>query len=45
MDHQNEEEKMELSHEPVPGYKTAFYIAVAAGVIYLGIIFFRCFPA
>jgi len=40
MDPKNE--KMVLSHEPVPGYKTAFYIAVATGVIYLGYVFLRC---
>lgn len=32
-------EKMELTHEPVPGYKTAFYIVFALGVLYLGAIF------
>ena len=24
-----------LGHDPVPGYKTAFYVAVALSVIYL----------
>ena len=28
-------EKRILSHEPVPGYRPAFYITVAAGVAYL----------
>ncbi|MBF0201612.1 MAG: hypothetical protein HQK66_09925 [Desulfamplus sp.] len=28
-----------LGHEPVPGYKSAFYIAVALSVIYLIIAF------
>jgi len=32
------EEKMELRHEPVPGYRKAFLIVLAAGVIYLGMI-------
>ena len=35
----NEEEKMVLSHEPVPGYRTVFHIAVIVAAIYLGIIF------
>jgi hypothetical protein len=29
-----------LGHDPVPGYKTAFYIAVLVSVIYLGVAFF-----
>jgi hypothetical protein len=35
----NEEEKMVLSHDPVPGYRTVFHIAVIVAIIYLGIIF------
>ncbi|MBU8848011.1 MAG: hypothetical protein KOO65_06340 [Desulfobacterales bacterium] len=35
----NDENKKEdwemLGHEPVPGYKTAFYLAVLVAVIYL----------
>ncbi len=38
-----EEEKMELTHEPVPGYRPAFYITIAVAVIYLGYIFVQCF--
>lgn len=34
-----EEEKTELAHEPVPGYRTVFYITIAAAIIYLGYIF------
>lgn len=34
-----EQEKMELAHEPVPGYRTVFYIAIVVAVIYLGYIF------
>jgi hypothetical protein len=37
------EEKMELSHEPVPGYKKIFHIAVLLSSIYLGIIFWLSF--
>jgi len=37
-----EDEKMELTHEPVPGYTTAFYITIAVTVIHLGFIFIRC---
>ena len=33
------EEKRILSHEPVPGYRTAFYITVAAGVLWLVLAF------
>jgi hypothetical protein len=29
-----------LGHDPVPGYKTAFYIAVLVSVIYLAVAFF-----
>jgi hypothetical protein len=35
-----EEEKMELGHEPVPGYKKAFFIALTIAVIYFSIIMF-----
>lgn len=34
-----EEEKMSLHHEPVPGYRTVFYVTLAVAVIYLGVIF------
>lgn len=37
------EEKMILSHEPVPGYRRIFYIVVLVAVLYLGIIFVRSF--
>jgi hypothetical protein len=36
-----DEEKMELSHEPVPGYRGTFYIAIVIAVVYLGIILYR----
>lgn len=32
-------EKRILSHEPIPGYRTAFYLTVAAGVAYLVLSF------
>ena len=35
------EEIMELKHEPEPGYRTAFYIALAAASLYIAIIFFK----
>ncbi len=38
---QEKQEKMILSHKPLPGYRTAFYIALAVGVIYLAILFIR----
>ncbi|MFH1479669.1 MAG: hypothetical protein ABIG67_00240 [Pseudomonadota bacterium] len=34
------EEKMELSHEPVPGYRSIFFVAITIGVLYLGLILF-----
>jgi hypothetical protein len=36
--HENEGERMELGHEPVPGYRGVFFVAMAVGVVYLGII-------
>ncbi len=35
------DEKMELSHEPIPIYRKIFHIVVLFSVIYLGIIFWR----
>jgi len=35
------EEKMELTHEPVPGYRTVFFIAIGIGALYLGLILFK----
>jgi len=35
------EEKMELSHEPVPGYRPVFYIIFALSVAYLALIFIK----
>jgi hypothetical protein len=37
------EEKMELSHEPIPAYIKIFHISIIIGVLYLGIIFWRSF--
>ena len=34
-----QEEKMILAHEPVPGYRTAFFITVAAGAAWLLLAF------
>jgi hypothetical protein len=38
-----DEEKMILSHEPVPGYRGVFYIAVLVAAVYLGFIFLKSF--
>lgn len=38
---EEQQEKMILEHRPVPGYRKAFYIIMAVGVIYLAIIFGR----
>ena len=41
-EHINEhEELMELGHETEPGYRTAFYIALAAASFYLAVIFLK----
>ncbi|MEJ2588017.1 MAG: hypothetical protein P8165_10670 [Deltaproteobacteria bacterium] len=37
---QETEEKMELTHEPVPGYRAVFFVAITIGVLYLGFILF-----
>ncbi|MDY6792025.1 MAG: hypothetical protein SWH54_12230 [Thermodesulfobacteriota bacterium] len=37
------EEKMELSHEPIPVYVTIFHAAIIIAVLWLGIIFWRSF--
>ena len=34
-------EKMELTHEPVPGYRTVFFIAITVGALYLALILFK----
>ena len=34
----DEEERMILSHEPVPGYRKVFAIALTIGAIYLAVI-------
>jgi len=36
-----EHEKMELSHQPVPGYRLAFYLVFAASMAYLTLIFIQ----
>ncbi len=33
------DEKMILEHKPVPGYRRAFYLVLAVGIIYLVVIF------
>jgi len=38
---ENDKEKMELTHEPVPGYRKVFFIAIAIGALYLGLILFK----
>ena len=32
---------MILEHEPVPGYRAPFYLVLAAGLIYLALVFGR----
>ena len=38
-----EEERMVLDHEPVPGYRKIFYVVLLVGVLYLGLIFMWSF--
>ena len=38
---QEQGERMELGHEPVPGYRGVFYVAITLGSIYLGIILLK----
>lgn len=33
-------ENMELRHDPVPGYRVAFFITFAIGVVYLSLILY-----
>lgn len=35
---EQQQERMELGHEPIPGYRKAFYIVLALAGAYLGII-------
>lgn len=37
--HGEKGERMDLSHEPVPGYKRIFYVALAMGLLHLAGIF------
>jgi hypothetical protein len=32
---------MELGHKPVPPFRTVFWVTLAIGVLYLGLIFFK----
>jgi len=38
------EEIMELKHDPVPGYRPAFFIIFGVSLVYLVIIFFMATP-
>ena len=38
------EELKELKHEPVPGYRPAFYVVFAISLLYLIIIFLKAAP-
>lgn len=38
-----EKHRMVLVHEPVPGYRRLFLAALAVGVLYLGLIFWKTF--
>jgi hypothetical protein len=37
----DQDEKMELRHEPVAGYRAAFYIVFAVSLLYMAIIFIK----
>jgi len=36
-----EDEKIELTHDPVPGYRAAFIISLCIAVLYLGYILYQ----
>jgi len=38
---QEKQENMILEHKPVRGYRSAFYIALAVGILYLVLVFGR----
>lgn len=38
---QKDEGKKILAHEPVPGYRTAFWVIFGLSVFYLAVIFFN----
>jgi hypothetical protein len=39
--HDEHEELMELTHDPVPGYRPLFFVAITVGLAYLGVILFN----
>ncbi|MEJ5376671.1 MAG: hypothetical protein WHX93_08835 [bacterium] len=41
MGEHHQEHRMVLAHEPVAGYRKFFFAALAAGVLYLGLIFWK----
>lgn len=41
MEHEHGEELMELTHDPVPGYRPVFLVAITVGLLYLGYILAR----
>lgn len=43
VDHGHGEELMELSHEPVPGYRKIFFITMAVAVLYLAIVLIQTY--
>ena len=38
---ENDKEIMVLGHEPVPGYRPVFFVAITIGIFYLGVILFN----
>ena len=38
---ENNQEKMELNHEPVQGYRTAFFVSITVGSLYLALILYN----
>ena len=39
--HDAHEELLELTHDPVPGYRPIFFVAITVGLVYLGVILFN----
>jgi hypothetical protein len=39
--HEDHEELMELKHDPVPGYRPIFFVAITVGLVYLAVILYH----
>ena len=39
--HKEHERLLELKHDPVPGYRPIFFVAITVGLVYLAVILFN----